>query len=183
MATAISPTISRGAAIMSVRRSSILASFLAAGLLACPLGSVLAQQTGDSTPRAATPAAYVGSAACKDCHAKEYESYSKYSKKAHSSQSVKIMAPKLTAEELTGCYACHTTGYGQPGGFVSFEKTPELANAGCEVCHGPGAAHVDSGGDPGLITNKLSMSECERCHNAERVRNFNFKPMLFAGAH
>ena len=66
---------------------------------------------------------------------------------------------------------------------MSFEKTPELADAGCEVCHGPGSAHVDSGGDTGLIRTKLAMSECERCHNAERVRSFNFKPMLFAGAH
>lgn len=93
------------------------------------------------------------------------------------------MAPKLTPEELRGCFACHTTGYGQPGGFVDFEKTPNLANAGCEVCHGPGSAHVDSGGDPTRIKAKPVMTECERCHNAERVQTFNFKPMLFAGAH
>lgn len=168
---------------MTVRWRSCLATFLATGFLACSPGLLLAQQTGEPAAAAAKPAAYVGSTACKDCHAKEYESYSKYSKKAHSSQSVKIMAAKLTPEELKGCFACHTTGYGQPGGFVSFEQTPEMANAGCEVCHGPGAAHVDSGGDTSLIQSKLEMSACERCHNAERVRNFNFKPMLFAGAH
>ncbi|EHJ47808.1 cytochrome c family protein [Solidesulfovibrio carbinoliphilus subsp. oakridgensis] len=160
-----------------------IAALLATGLCVCPAPSLLAQQTGDAAPPAAKPPAYVGSKACQGCHATEYESFSRYSKKAHSSQSVKIMAPKLSPEELRGCFACHTTGYGQPGGFVSFEQTPELANAGCEVCHGPGAAHVDSGGDPALIKTKLAMSECERCHSAERVRTFNFKPMLFAGAH
>lgn len=168
---------------MAVRRCSFVAALVAVGLWCCPCGLVLAQQSEAAAPMPAKNASYVGSAACKDCHAKEYDSYSRYSKKAHSSQSVRLMAPKLTPEELRGCFGCHTTGYGRPGGFVSFEKTPELANAGCEVCHGPGSAHVDSGGDPALIKTKLAMAECERCHNAERVRNFNFKPMLFAGAH
>jgi hypothetical protein len=165
-----------------IPRHACVAALLAVGLCACPIGPVSAQQPQTAAAPTA-PAAYVGSLACRDCHAKEYESYSKYSKKAHSSQSIKIMAAKLTPEELRGCFACHTTGYGQPGGFVSFEKTPELANAGCEVCHGPGFAHVDSGGDKTLIKTDLSMAACEQCHNAERVRSFNFKPMLFAGAH
>ncbi|UJX42827.1 cytochrome c family protein [Desulfovibrio sp. JY] len=169
---------------MSVRRRSLYAALLTAVLFFAPLPiPAFAQQNEQAPPEPAKPASYVGSKACQECHAKEYDSYSRYSKKAHSSQSVKIMAKKLTAEELRGCFACHTTGYGRPGGFVSFEKTPELANAGCEVCHGPGSAHVDSGGDPSFIKSKLAMAECERCHNAERVRNFNFKPMLFAGAH
>lgn len=128
-------------------------------------------------------AVFVGSEACKDCHQALYDSYLRFSKKAHSSHSIKIMAPKLSEAELRGCLGCHTTGYGRPGGFRSFEKTPELANAGCEVCHGPGSAHVASGGDPSKIKAKLNMAECEACHNAERVRTFNFKPMLFAGAH
>lgn len=126
---------------------------------------------------------YVGTTACKDCHQALYESYLHGSKKARSSRSVKRMAPKLTAEELRGCFGCHTTGYGRPGGFVSFEKTPELADAGCEVCHGPGSAHVASGGDPARITAKPAMALCETCHNSKRVQDFNFKPMLFAGAH
>ena len=93
------------------------------------------------------------------------------------------MAPKLTLEELRECYACHATGYGKPGGFVSLEKTPHLANAGCEVCHGPGGAHAESGGDKALIKRKMSVSDCETCHNAQRVRAFGFKPMLYGGAH
>lgn len=156
---------------------AVLLAILSPCALAVP---VKAQSHG---PTADGQAVYVGSAACKDCHAKTYDSYLRFSKKAHSSQSIKIMAPKLTPEELRGCFGCHTTGYGRPGGFVSFEKTPDLANAGCEVCHGPGSAHVDSGGDRTKIKAKLDMAECEVCHNAERVRSFNFKPMLFAGAH
>lgn len=126
---------------------------------------------------------YVGTAACKDCHEEQYDNFTKYAKKAHSDRSVKLMASDLTEAELAGCYGCHTTGYGQPGGFVSYEKTPHLADAGCEVCHGPGYEHVESGGDSDLIKGKLSMDDCVGCHDESRVKAFNFKPLLFGGAH
>ena len=125
---------------------------------------------------------YVGSKACAGCHDKQYETFQKYSKKAHSSKSLRLMAPKLTPEELTGCYACHTTGYGRPGGFTSFADTPGLAEAGCEVCHGPGSIHAASG-DPADIKGKPTVADCQGCHNETRVRAFGYKPLLRAGAH
>ncbi|QGY42010.1 cytochrome C [Pseudodesulfovibrio cashew] len=126
---------------------------------------------------------YVGSDACAECHEQEYKNYKQYSKKAHSGRSVKHMAGDLTPEELKECFECHVTGYGKPGGFVSFEETPELADAGCESCHGPGYAHVESGGDSDLIKGKLVLEDCSHCHNAERVEAFDFKPLIFGGAH
>lgn len=128
-------------------------------------------------------ATYVGSDTCGDCHDVEYEHYTQFSKKAHSGDSVRIMAGDLTKKELEECFACHMTGYGEPGGFVSFAETPELANAGCETCHGPGSMHVDEGGDPEYIKATLDIEDCTECHNSERVAAFDFKPMLFGGAH
>jgi len=125
---------------------------------------------------------YVGSEACADCHPGEYERYSAYSKKAKSGSSVQRMAPKLKSFELVECYECHTTGYGKPGGFVSFEQTPHLANAGCEVCHGPGALHAETG-DPDLVKRKMELRDCEGCHNEARVAEFGFKPLIHSGAH
>lgn len=125
---------------------------------------------------------YVGSRACSECHEEQFDHFSNYSKKAHSRHSVEIMASDLTAEELQGCYDCHTTGHGK-GGFQDFESTPELADVGCETCHGPGAEHVESGGDPSMISRTPSLTTCETCHNAERVADFKFKPLLFSGAH
>ncbi|EPR44727.1 cytochrome c family protein [Desulfovibrio sp. X2] len=150
--------------------------------------AAVAAQTPSATSapqlsKAQQSASYVGSEACKDCHQKEYENYSRYAKKAKSWKSVQIMASDLAPGEVKECYGCHTTGYGRPGGFVSIEKTPGLANAGCEVCHGPGSAHVDSGGDPSLIRRNLTLKDCETCHNSDRVASFNFKPLLFGGAH
>ena len=124
---------------------------------------------------------YVGSAACKDCHEEQYENFTKFAKKSHSDRSVKVMASDLTEAELAECYGCHATGYGKPGGFVSYEKTPHLADAGCEVCHGPGSGHVESGGDTTLIKGKLTRTDCETCHNEDRVKSFNFKPLLYGG--
>lgn len=125
---------------------------------------------------------YVGSKACSSCHEKEYLSFSKYSKKAKSWESVAIMRAKLKDHELKQCYECHTTGYGKQGGFVSKEATPDMADVGCETCHGPGSAHAASG-DPKLMTRRPTVETCTACHNPQRVEDFRFKPLLFSGAH
>ena len=126
--------------------------------------------------------AYVGSKACKDCHEKEYGNYIKFAKKANSFESIKKMEKKITAEEYQACFECHTTGYGKPGGFISEEKTPDLKDPGCEVCHGPGSLHAESE-DPDMIIREIRMENCNTCHSNERIEAFDFKPLLFGGAH
>ena len=125
---------------------------------------------------------YVGSKACADCHEEEYNNFTKYAKKARSFDSVMKMKKDLSAQELKGCFKCHTTGYGEPGGFQSVEKTPQLKDAGCEVCHGPGSKHVESE-DPDDIKGKLSFHDCEGCHIPSIAKEFNFKPLIHGGAH
>ncbi len=125
---------------------------------------------------------YVGSEACKSCHAEEYGSFYKHSKKVRSYESIAMMKKELTDSELQGCYKCHTTGYGEPGGFRSEQETPQLKNAGCETCHGPGGTHVETG-DKGDIKGKLGAADCDRCHSSERVAAFKYKPLIYGGAH
>lgn len=125
---------------------------------------------------------YIGSKACKECHEQEYSNYLQYSKKAQSFKSIKKMKKKLTPEEYQSCFECHTTGYGKKGGFITEEKTPQLKDAGCEVCHGPGSLHAQSE-DPDLIIKKVSMENCNTCHSKDRIKAFDFKPLLFGGAH
>lgn len=125
---------------------------------------------------------FVGSQACRDCHEKEYASYMQYSKKAKSFSSVKKMEKKLTPEEYASCFECHTTGYGQKGGFVSETRTPELKDAGCEVCHGPGSLHAESG-DPDQIQRQVSIELCNSCHDSSRIEAFKYTPLIFGGAH
>jgi hypothetical protein len=126
---------------------------------------------------------YIGSEACKECHESEYSTFIKYAKKATSFKSILTMESKITKDEFKTCFECHTTGYGEKSGFVSQAETPELKNAGCEVCHGPGSLHVKSDGDPDAIKTNLSINDCTKCHNENRVQAFNFKPLLFGGAH
>lgn len=125
---------------------------------------------------------YVGANICQECHIEQYERFLANAQKAHGFDSVKVMQKYLAAEELQSCYACHTTGYGEPGGFVSEVETPHLKHPGCEVCHGPGSVHVDTE-DPADINGAVSIDDCHRCHTNERVNAFHFKPMLKAGAH
>jgi len=131
---------------------------------------------------AGTQNTYVGSDACKTCHEKEYTSFMKYAKKSKSYESIERVKRGLTEEEITGCYFCHTTGYGKPGGFISVEKTPHLKNAGCEVCHGSGGTHIKTLA-PSDIKRRMTMEDCEVCHTSERVKAFRYKPMIHGGAH
>mgnify|MGYP001595114370 CR=1 FL=1 len=126
--------------------------------------------------------AYVGSLSCRECHEQEYNRFVKYSKKASSYKSIQKMETKLTPQEFTSCFECHTTGYGEKGGFVSVARTPELKDAGCEVCHGPGSLHVETE-DPDEIIGRVDQESCQACHSSDRIEVFDFKPLLFGGAH
>lgn len=125
---------------------------------------------------------YVGAKVCAGCHEEQYERFMAYSKKADSFSHIKKMEKKLTAREYKDCFHCHTTGYGEKGGFVSEDQTPDMKNPGCEVCHGPGSRHAESQ-DPDDIVRQMSLEDCRVCHNSQRVEAFGFKPLLYGGAH
>ncbi|NLI82887.1 MAG: cytochrome C [Deltaproteobacteria bacterium] len=128
------------------------------------------------------PPAYLGSKACRNCHERQYESFSTHAKKSSSFQSITRLKKELTEKELQGCYFCHTTGYGEPGGFVNEEATPHLKNAGCEVCHGPGERHAATRRAED-IKGRLTPEDCEKCHTSDRVKAFRYKPLIHGGAH
>jgi len=136
------------------------------------------------TAHAQTPAEndYVGSASCQPCHEEQYESFQTYARKSHSFESVQKMAKGLTPEEIKDCYSCHTTGYGEPSGFVSEQLTPELKNAGCEACHGPGKLHIETQ-DPDNILKEVTLEVCQKCHTDDRVTSFRYTPVIHAGCH
>jgi len=138
-----------------------------------PLNSA---ETKDKPPK------YVGAETCKKCHKAEYERFMTYARKSRSFESIERLKKRLTEDEIKGCYYCHTTGYGKPGGFVSPEKTPLLKIAGCEVCHGPGEFHVKTM-NPQYIKRRMTLKDCEVCHTEERVRAFRYKPLIHGGAH
>jgi len=91
-------------------------------------------------------AEYIGAKKCKACHMKQFKSWSETTM-ATSFENLKA-GVKVAEKKKAGledkdyttdpkCLKCHTTGYGK-GGFVSMEKTPDLAGVQCEGCHGAG---------------------------------------------
>jgi hypothetical protein len=68
------------------------------------------------------------------------------------------------------CIGCHTVGYNYHSGFETMEGTAQLANVGCEACHGPGSLHVNN---LQLEYGQVTESTCVGCHNEEHSKNFN----------
>ena len=108
---------------------------------------------------------YVGTNKCRLCHMKEHKTW-KVTKHATSFDALK-------GDEVKNpdCLKCHTTGYGQPRGFVSVETTPNLKGTGCEGCHGPASEHIKAAKSspkfPGenKKINKTPQNACVKCHN------------------
>ncbi len=125
---------------------------------------------------------YVGVDACIDCHEEIVNIYRKTSSKAKSDKSVLLMREKLTTQEFQGCLSCHTTGYGEPSGFKSFEQTPHLAVVGCESCHGMGYLHSQDG-SPESIMRTPPLELCETCHDASKVEPIHYDGRIHAGGH
>ncbi len=105
---------------------------------------------------------YVGNKACGKCHFKQRKSYRRGEvAKAFTALKPGEMVAKKKAAGLDAqcdyttdpkCLACHTTGYGKPGGYPvvttggrieARDRARAVTNAGvtCEACHGPGSLY------------------------------------------
>jgi len=133
-------------------------------------------------PRDVLPkgADFVGSDACKTCHAPEYETWSKQPH-AHAGETLQ----KAGKADDINCLRCHTTGYDQPGGFpaqAALRQHPDLARVGCESCHGPGADHIAPGAQRvGTIVSLgdkcdscVILQICGSCHDDANDPGFEF---------
>lgn len=142
-------------------------------------------------------AEYVGAKKCKACHIKQYKSW----KKTTMAQSFENLKPGVKAEAKkkagvdpdkdytadAGCLKCHTTGYGEPGGFTSIEETPKLAGVQCESCHGPGSEYRgimkknkkykhSEVKEAGLLMPSENEKLCMECHGGESPFNEKVDP-------
>jgi len=176
-------------------------------LLALAVGAAVALRTprehGESS-------GYVGPDRCAKCHPEEHESWAE----TRMARSFDVLRPgqavkeKVTAGLDPGrdytrdpkCLACHTTGYGRVGGFVSIEKTPSLAGVTCEACHGGGGQYVDTVMGPERPTFELAEARekglrypptqevCRVCHNPQSPfvgedYRFDFEERVGQGTH
>jgi hypothetical protein len=94
---------------------------------------------------------FVGSEACKTCHAAEYSRWSE-SHHAHAFEALTKIAKRPAQRHFDGeCVVCHTVGFGYKTGYRNELTTPGLKHVGCEACHGPGSAHAADPKDAKLL--------------------------------
>jgi len=127
-----------------------------------------AAQSGATAMPVGVPADYrvAGNSACSSCHAPDSQLWLA-TNHSHAWQTLKPNG--FDADPF--CRKCHTTGYGLPGGFDSWGRTPTLVSVGCESCHGPSQTHVR---DPRIRTTYTAADQCVRCHDHENSPHFEF---------
>jgi len=166
-------------------------------LLACAaVLAVLAFSRPAPVACAADGAEFISQKGCKKCHFKQASSW----KKTVHANAMDTLKPGEAADAKTKagldpnadytkdpkCLKCHTTGYGQPGGYPAYkdawsEDEQKLAKdndgVGCEACHGAGSLYAPYKKDHedykrpdvaklGLET-PVTAENCTGCHNKE----------------
>ncbi len=114
-------------------------------------------------------ASYVGVEKCAPCHSAIKDSWQN-TPHAKAIESLK----KTGQEKLPACVKCHVTGYEKDGGFIDYELTPEMAGVQCEVCHGPGSAHVANPMGKN-ITKQAGAEICRQCHTQGQDPKFDYE--------
>ena len=101
---------------------------------------------------------------CKLCHTQIFKQWisSKHSNAIGSLKQVK-------KHNDPDCLFCHSTGMHQPGGFISLEHTPKLANVQCEACHTAAKKHAHS---PIKVELPNAFESCSTCHTKEHSPGF-----------
>lgn len=113
--------------------------------------------TGSASP--AFAAEFIGVKACTKCHDVQGESWAETahakafnSLKANAKPEEKKKAKLDPAKDYTkdkDCVGCHSTGFGQAGGFAvggEIGGQKQLGAVGCESCHGAGGGFRDEHG-------------------------------------
>jgi hypothetical protein len=144
---------------MFVKISGVIIPVALLLLCATPRAGFSAENNGD----------YAGWKSCQECHEQLTAGWQK-TKHATAFNDLK----KSKQEGLPDCQRCHVIAYGEQGGFVDYDLTPELADVQCEECHGPGKAHIADPGKKGSITAKPGEQKCRKCHTPGQDKGFDY---------
>jgi hypothetical protein len=121
----------------------------------------------DNLPREDS-AAFAGNGTCVSCHAQAGDVW----KTSAHAQALKTLEKK-GHEVDPDCVGCHVVGLDKQGGFQSRKKTPQLANVGCESCHGAGKEHSMKPLD--VKMGKVGERSCAPCHVTDHSPGFDFQ--------
>lgn len=133
---------------------------------------------------------YVGVGKCKLCHLKAHKQWetTEHAKAFESLKSGEAKKLSTNPVEDSKCLKCHTTGFGEPGGYDIAAKDAALEGVQCESCHGAGEKYKDLKvmKDKELsIKNGLVVpteETCKKCHNEDSPTfdkaKWNFKEVF-----
>jgi hypothetical protein len=110
---------------------------------------------------------FAGNSKCMSCH-------SAAAKVWKSSKHADALATLATSHQDwdPDCVGCHVVGLSAKSGFKSLATTPQLANVGCESCHGAGLEHSKS--PLKVRMGKVGDRSCRPCHVPEHSPGFAF---------
>ncbi len=194
----------------SMKIAMIMATALAVAALFSTLTGVPSTASAQEASSGAAETSkfkYVGSKSCKKCHSSvQHKTWAK----TKMGQALETLKPGMAKEakekhnldpnkdytQDTTCLQCHTTGFGQQGGYSipdpkdkkAVRKAKKLENVGCESCHGPGSEYSKVFRDILMTKRKYKIEElyaaglqkitkdtCTSCHNEH-------SPTIDAGA-
>ncbi|MHC4139395.1 MAG: multiheme c-type cytochrome, partial [Planctomycetota bacterium] len=110
---------------------------------------------------------FIGNDDCVLCHNRIFKHWEKT---GHASAYETLVNDEH--ENDPECVECHVIGLNYFTGFETIESTPELKGVGCESCHGPGSDHRET---QSKDYGRVSVEDCEVCHNDEHSPDFEFK--------
>lgn len=156
-----------------IAKLGILIGFIAFVLI--PISDISSQEKKEEEEEKLE---FVGAMRCKMCH--NLKSTGKFYDDWEEGPHAKAFE-LLSEEEQKNpdCVKCHTTGYGEPGGFKSIEDkgSKKMVGVQCEMCHGPGEKHIKSRRGKKVIPHAWELEEevCTKCHREEGNPNWDPK--------
>jgi len=108
-----------------------------------------------------TAGEFVGVETCKSCHLEEYNQWSQ-TKHAFAYNTLLRKHRQFSPK----CVMCHVTGGGYDTGYIFGSPDRSLVNVQCEMCHGPGSAHIKTPLQVNMLRHPPEKL-CVTCHDEE----------------
>lgn len=116
---------------------------------------------------------YAAAGSCSNCHVQEFARWT-YTDHA---QSAWLSLVERDATENPECVTCHSTGFGEVGGFgeLNAANLRKFKGVQCEACHGPMRGH---NGRNEVSSRPISQASCTGCHDQANSPDFDFATYL-----
>ena len=111
---------------------------------------------------------YAAMGKCVRCHSQEMSKWS-LTKHARAWETLILRGEENNPE----CIACHSTGYGQAGGFGELNETQirKYKSVQCESCHGPMLSHPQN---ESVKPTEINEDVCTSCHDEANSPKFEY---------